>query len=115
MVSNKDINQVRSPGSCNADTNFISALLEKPDIEWVLDQAKGFKVYTLGDSCILFMKPNQKLLTPPVLFVDGPYEIEERFAKFTVEDAPEGNEYDELINLARKLTPEGNKLSFPPA
>mmetsp|Transcript_14189 Transcript_14189/g.30977 ORF Transcript_14189/g.30977 Transcript_14189/m.30977 type:complete len:214 (+) Transcript_14189:172-813(+) len=114
MVTNKDVKEVHSPGSSDTDGVGFTDPLNEDEVKWLLDQAKGFRMYQLADSFVLIMKDNDKILEPPTLHVAGPYEIEDQFARCTVEEAPKGAEYNGLLEIARKLTPEGSKLSFPP-
>lgn len=114
MIANKDIKEVRSAGSSNKENEQFDDPLNEEEIEWLLDQTTDFKAYELGKSFVLFMKKDHQIVQPPTLDVPGPYEIEERYVSCEIEKAPDGDEFNELFALARKLTPQDNKLSFPP-
>ena len=136
MVTNKDIKETHRPGSTQEDVNEEThssigeenededeeedeefyAPLEKEDVEWLLDRAQEFNAYEIGDSFVLFTKGHNVLHEAPRLYVIGPYEVDDEFwvVRFHLEEAPLGELYTELFELARKFTPPGNKLSFPP-
>ena len=109
MVQTKDVVEVHKQKTSNG-SNKVKA-------EWVLEQCKGFKAYKLSNSFLMFMKENEELVTVnkevPGLYYT--YERNDDYqARFTVKEASEGPEFDELVELARKLTPPDKKLSFRP-
>ena len=80
-----------------------------------MGNAPGYNVYQIGKSFVLFTKGYHNLYTSPTLEVDGPYELEgNALVEFKIEEAPMGQEYTELFELACKFTPPGSKLSFAP-
>ena len=129
MVTNKGIKETHRPGSTKEDVkekmhssigeedeDLLDAPLHKEDVEWLLDRAPEYNAYQIGESFVLFTKGQNDMREAPCLEVPGPYEIEEeyRLIRFHIEEAPKGELYTELFELAGKFTPSGSKLSFPP-
>ena len=138
MVTNKDIQETYRQWSTEEDGSIgdgdvegdedeehdedeeedeeFYAPLDEEEVEWLLDRAPEFNAYEIGKSFVLFTKGPNVLREAPCLFVIGPYEVEDEFwvVRFNLEEAPLGELYTELFELARKFTPPGNKLSFPP-
>jgi hypothetical protein len=131
MVTNKDIKATRRPAGEDVneedhdqsgeededdDKDCLDAPLDKDDVEWLLDRAPGYNAYEIGESFVLFTKRHNDIRNAPCLEVPGPYEIEyeHRVVRFNIEEAPKGEAYTELLELACKFTPSGSKLSFAP-
>ena len=134
MVTNKDVKATRRPAGSSKDDvkeethsssgeddedeeeDRLDDPLDKEDIDWLLDRAPGYNAYQLGESFVLFTKDDNDLREAPRVDVPGPYEIEDEyyFVRFKIEEAPKGEEYTELLELAGKFTPPGSKLSFAP-
>ncbi|KAL3904874.1 MAG: hypothetical protein SGILL_009900 [Bacillariaceae sp.] len=125
MVTNNDIKEVHKAGSSNDDDDSDSdddsgvfpekGALEPEVVDWLLNQVKGYKVQELGSGFVLIMHEDMSLVEMPSLSVPGPYEIENEYVRIDIKKAPEGGEeYNQLLDIARKLTPPGNKLSFQP-
>jgi hypothetical protein len=118
MVFNQDIKEVHCQGSSNTgsgntDIKLLKDPLDDNETTWLLGQAEGFKVYGLGASFCLFMKEKHDgLLCCPSMTLPGLREIDERVVEIEIEEAPQGDEFDVLSELARKLTPQGRKLSL---
>jgi hypothetical protein len=94
----------------------LDAPLDKADVLWLLDRAQGYNAYEIGESFVLFTKGHNDIREAPCLNVPGPYEIEDDhlFVRFNIEEAPKGESYTELFELACKFAPSGSKLSFAP-
>ena len=140
MITNKDIKETHRPGSTNKDVkeathgsssgkqdeeeeedeeedeDLLDARLDKEDVDWLLDNAPDFKAYQISEAFVLFTKAHNDIRETPCVYVQGPYNIEHEDYKvcFNIEDAPKGEDYTELFELARKFTPPGSKLSFAP-
>jgi len=116
----KDAKEVHCFGSSYTakDPNDLTDGLENNEITWLLDQAKGFRVFRIGQSLLLFMKENECIVKCPGFHVEGcPGEDglnADYNATMTVEKATQGDDFNVLSELARKLTPQGKKLSFAP-
>jgi len=65
---------------------------------------------------VLFTKGHSDIRKTPSVSVPGYRIVEDRYKlfRFDIEEAPKGEEYTELLELARKFTPSGSKLSFAP-
>lgn len=128
MVTNQDIKETYSLGSSNngikethnlgssstENESFFDHPLNSEEIDWLIGHAGGYKAYQIGVNFVLFTKAHNDMREAPSLEVPGPNEIEEQFVQCRIEEAPEGEEYSELFELAGKLTPPGRKLSFAP-
>jgi hypothetical protein len=132
LVLNKDIKEAYRQGSSNKDVDannvedtrstmsdddkdVLDDPLDEEETEWLLNHAKGFNAYQIGNSFVLVMKVPHNLQEAPPLNVWGPRDPEETFfVKFGIKEASKGEEYTELVEVARKLTPSGSKLSFAP-
>jgi len=130
MVTNKDIKETRRPGSTKKDIkverqcphgqedeeeDLLDDPLDQEDIEWLLRHAPAFRVIEVEESFVLFTKSHHDIVHVPFVG-SGPYELEKmnRFVCFNIDEAPKGELYTELLELARKFTPAGSKLSFAP-
>jgi len=130
MVANKDIKEAHRPGSSDTDSQAYAEenydllegdeylpvdRLDKEDVEWLLDNAPEYNAYHIGmESLVLFTKRNNHIREAPTLDAYGPNEDNDSFVLCNFEEAPQGEEYTELLKLARKFTPSGRKLAFAP-
>jgi hypothetical protein len=127
LVLNKDIKEVynqlgrsdENTEPCLKDSLFLR------EIDWVIDQCNGsdrqksddagFDLYQICDTFVLITKQT-RLHDVPMLRVEVPHKILDKRLHCQVMpvDPEKPDEYDSLVAIARRLTPEGNKLSFPP-
>ena len=139
MVSNNDIRATHRPGSTSEDVKvetkgsngeeeedphssseeeekkeLFHGPLDKEVVEWLVDRAPEYNAYQIGESFVLFTKGHNGIHEIPGLYVPGTYIMEDSLVRCSIEEAPKGEEYTELFELARKFTPPGSKLSFAP-
>ena len=96
-------------------SHFFYAPLADDEKAWLQEKAKGFRLYDIASSFILAMKEENKIITPRIIEVPGPYEIDDTYAECHIEPIPsESLVYKELFELARNLTPPDKKPSCPP-
>jgi hypothetical protein len=138
MVTNNDIKETHRPGSSKEDVpedthnsreeedkdedeedededeNLFYARLDEEDVEWLLDRAPEYSAYQIGESFVLFTKGHNGIRETPRLDVPGSYNMYEPCVRCCIEEAPKGEEYNELFELACKFTPPWSKLSFAP-
>jgi hypothetical protein len=128
LVLNKDIKKVHEQrrSSMNTEEHFKDTLFQS-EVKWIIDQCNsddsdrknsddaGFNLYQICDTFVLITKQT-RLHNIPTLEVEVPFEITDRrlHCKVVQVEPRKGDEYDSLVEIARKLTPEGTKLSFPP-
>jgi len=127
VVLNKDIKKVHKQGRVSTNTEHFKDSLLLSEVEWIIDQCNrddsdhensddaGFNLYQICDKFVLITKQT-RLHNVPTLKVEVPYKIMDRrlHCKVVQVEPRKGDEYDSLVEIARKLTPEGTKLSFPP-
>jgi hypothetical protein len=117
VVSNNDIKEVHKPGSSPAsdDEKVLDDPLNRATKEWLVQQTAGFRIYDVCSAFVLITKDDEQLIKLPELSMPGPYDIE--FHPFDISVTPGRNKDvvdKDLFDIACKLTPEGNKLSFEP-
>ena len=118
MVTTNHIKETHRRGSSNEavteKTHSFFAHLDKGDVEWLLDHAAGYDAYQIGESFVLFTKGGHNIRVTPCMTVSAPNKDDESFVLCRIEEAPKGEEYTELFELACKFTPPGSNLSFAP-
>jgi hypothetical protein len=111
--SNEDVTEETHRPSWEKEEDRFFAHLDKEDVEWLLDHAAEYNAYQIGESFVLFMKGGNDIRVAPCLTVPAPVQGGS-FVCCEIEEAPKGEEYTELFELACKFTPPGSKLSFAP-
>jgi hypothetical protein len=110
---NEDTGNAKRDGE-EENFKFGLAKLDSKETDWLLAQTEGFRVYLLGASFMLAMRPSNRIIEGPELNTAGPYEIESNKVSFDVSEAQPGDEYNDLMALACRLTPPGQKPTcFP--
>ena len=106
LIPNTDIKKVYESQDTENETKTV--------FEWLIQQAKGFRLYDINAYFVLAMKEECKMVVTPTWDVLGPYSIADRSVRVSIDEIPEDSTYSELLELARKLTPDDKKLAFPP-
>lgn len=88
--------------------------LDEKTVEWLVEQTKGFHLYSIGPQFILVAP--ERLIELPGLSLAGPYEITDRPFEIAVSPGVGKEDLDsKLLEIARKLRPTNTlKLPFRP-
>jgi hypothetical protein len=114
LVSNKNIKERCKPGSSKPQLKCNDPL-DDDTKDWLFQQTADFRIFnvTVTDAFILISKEELHRLSN--LQLCGPYNISDQYFDIAVAQGVGTDELDEeLLEVSRKVTPDGNKLSFQP-